>query len=549
MLLVVPAYADNATITGDSVNFRSGPGINYEILGRFAQGAVVNVTNKSNASWYEIVFNNQTGYISSNFLSFDTNDNDVVLPSSNAVTPTPSATATPAPTATVAPTATPMPTSNGNANPSSSSAPSSVVSYSTDKTSDSQTIVDTSSANTTKTGYINAMYVRFRTGPSTTYSVINTYSKYKTLEITGTSGDWTSCTIDGVNGYVCSTYVSEGSPTNASPSPSPSAIISSTPSPSVSPTPSSTPTPTPTIAPSPTVESTSSVQGYISGDYVRFRTGPSTSYSIITQYNKGQVVTITGQSGDWKQCTINGVSGFVSSQYVKESSSSSSTETSQSSTESAVEVAVTVVPVDNKAGYISGNNVRFRSGPSTDSSILGEFYFANAVTITGTSGDWTQVSVNGQKGYVYSQYVKEGTYSITSSTSSSTTTSSSVKGTEVVNYAMQYLGYKYTWGGKDPSTGFDCSGLVYYVYQHFGVTLNRVAADQAENGTHVDSADLQPGDILCFYSSGNYIGHAGIYIGDNKFIHAATYSTGVIITEISGTYAERGFEARRIFTD
>ena len=108
------------------------------------------------------------------------------------------------------------------------------------------------------------------------------------------------------------------------------------------------------------------------------------------------------------------------------------------------------------------------------------------------------------------------------------------------------MGYPYVWGGMDPSTGFDCSGLVYYVYGQFGYRLNRVAADQASNGVHVDPSNLQPGDVLCFYSSGSYIGHAGIYIGNNQFVHAANSRTGVIVSDLSGYYSSRGFEARRI---
>ena len=108
------------------------------------------------------------------------------------------------------------------------------------------------------------------------------------------------------------------------------------------------------------------------------------------------------------------------------------------------------------------------------------------------------------------------------------------------------MGTPYHWGGKDPSTGFDCSGFMYYVYKHFGYTLNRVASEQALNGKHVEASDLQPGNLLCFYSGGSYIGHVGMYIGNNMFVHAATSTTGVITSELAGYYARRGFEARRI---
>jgi len=96
--------------------------------------------------------------------------------------------------------------------------------------------------------------------------------------------------------------------------------------------------------------------------------------------------------------------------------------------------------------------------------------------------------------------------------------------------------------------GFDCSGLVYYVYKQFGITLARTAAEQAKNGVPVEPADLRPGDILCFSSGYNYIGHAGIYIGKGQFVHAATSKTGVIVTDLSGYYSEKGYVARRIIT-
>ena len=92
----------------------------------------------------------------------------------------------------------------------------------------------------------------------------------------------------------------------------------------------------------------------------------------------------------------------------------------------------------------------------------------------------------------------------------------------VVNYAKKYLGVKYVWGGTSPN-GFDCSGLVQYVYRQFGIKLNRVAADQAKQGTKVTRAQLRPGDLVFFNTdSRSGIDHVGIYIGNNQFLHAAS---------------------------
>lgn len=121
---------------------------------------------------------------------------------------------------------------------------------------------------------------------------------------------------------------------------------------------------------------------------------------------------------------------------------------------------------------------------------------------------------------------------------------------QLVEFAMRFEGYPYVWGGKDPSTGFDCSGFVYYVYGQFGYKLNRVGDDQWESKEAVpDGEPLMPGDILFFSNTSTLsnITHVGLYIGDGKFIHAANSRVGVIISELdSSYYSIRFVGARRV---
>ena len=119
-------------------------------------------------------------------------------------------------------------------------------------------------------------------------------------------------------------------------------------------------------------------------------------------------------------------------------------------------------------------------------------------------------------------------------------------GQELADFAAGFEGCKYRYGGKDPETGFDCSGLVYYVYDKFGYTLNRIAADQAKQGVHVEPEELMPGDLLCFFTSGKYIGHVGIYIGEGNYIHAMGTAYGVRIDSLDDPFLKRDFEARRM---
>jgi cell wall-associated NlpC family hydrolase len=126
-------------------------------------------------------------------------------------------------------------------------------------------------------------------------------------------------------------------------------------------------------------------------------------------------------------------------------------------------------------------------------------------------------------------------------------TTGSGTGQDIVNYAMGFLGVPYVYGGTSPS-GFDCSGLVYYCYKHYGYSLNRTAAGLAYNGTSVSSTALQVGDIILFTSTnGSYIGHTGIYVGGGQFIHAPHTGDVVKISNLSDTYyTNHYYGARRV---
>jgi cell wall-associated NlpC family hydrolase len=112
----------------------------------------------------------------------------------------------------------------------------------------------------------------------------------------------------------------------------------------------------------------------------------------------------------------------------------------------------------------------------------------------------------------------------------------------VVGIAMQYLGIPYRWGGASPSTGFDCSGFVMYVYAKVGVSLPHNAAMQYGYGSPVSFANLAPGDLVFF----NGLGHNGIYIGGGQFIHSPHTGDVVKISSMSGWYSSTFVGGRRL---
>ena len=119
------------------------------------------------------------------------------------------------------------------------------------------------------------------------------------------------------------------------------------------------------------------------------------------------------------------------------------------------------------------------------------------------------------------------------STSTDTTTDSSASdsslGQQIADYAVQFVGNPYVYGGTSLTNGTDCSGFTMSVMANFGIGLARTAADQSYGGTSVAISDIMPGDLL-FYSDGSGISHVALYIGGGQIVHAATESQGIIIS-------------------
>jgi cell wall-associated NlpC family hydrolase len=126
--------------------------------------------------------------------------------------------------------------------------------------------------------------------------------------------------------------------------------------------------------------------------------------------------------------------------------------------------------------------------------------------------------------------------------------STSAKARAALNLALTYLGLPYRWGGTSPISGFDCSGFTWYVFKQQGITLPRVAADQARVGLRVPTvAQLLPGDTVFFADSSGYIHHMGLYIGGPKrqFVHSPHTGDVVKISSIDEGYYARQFAGGR----
>lgn len=195
-------------------------------------------------------------------------------------------------------------------------------------------------------------------------------------------------------------------------------------------------------------------------------------------------------------------------------------------------------------GRVSADVLNIRSGAGTGFEKVGKLSGGTVVTILDEADGWYHISTGAVEGYVSAEYLNI--------IDPEAVAAAATEGARLVELAKQYLGVRYVYGGTSPS-GFDCSGFVYYLTKTMGYSVPRTASSQWGAGyTKVSKAELQPGDLVFFtktYHSSKYITHVGIYVGDGKFIHASSPSSGgVIITSLtSGYYASRFVGGCRIF--
>lgn len=292
---------------------------------------------------------------------------------------------------------------------------------------------------------------------------------------------------------------------------------------------------------------------------------PLINSKIITKLQKDKQVVIEQIRGNWAYVSVEGMSGWARLDSLKAKVQQPSQPDNKENDDAKNENTTL-----NKIAYISSTGINFREEPNTDSKVLKVFSQNAKVTILEEQGTWYKINHNDQEGYVLKEYVsnkkvevtsrsaEERTKTITKENKTSetndekkaepTTNKISSKGQEAANYVKQFVGCKYVYGGSTPK-GFDCSGLTMYVYKKYGINLSHSATAQSKVGTKVERANLQPGDLVFFrnYRTNVGIGHVGIYIGNNKFVHASTEKTGVITSTLSGSYSSRFVTARRIF--
>lgn len=293
-------------------------------------------------------------------------------------------------------------------------------------------------------------------------------------------------------------------------------------------------------------------------DWVNVRSGPSTDTEIVGKLYNNSVGEMLWVEGDWYYITSGTVVGYVKAEYCV----------------TGEEAEAMVDEVSVRTATVETTTLKLRSEPSTDSRVLELLPEGQVLEVTGTETEgWVEVDVDGTTGYVSADYVRVDVSFVSAESREEeearlaaerarreeeerraaqarqaqqdaaaaaaaeqpaapdpapVTVSGSGSGAEVANFALQYVGNPYVYGGTSLTNGADCSGFVLAVYAHFGVSLPHSATADRYVGTEVGSlAEARPGDLVC------YSGHVGIYIGNGQIVHASTARTGIKVSDVN----------------
>lgn len=247
------------------------------------------------------------------------------------------------------------------------------------------------------------------------------------------------------------------------------------------------------------------------------REKPDTSSKLVGKMPRNSACEVLSIEGEWAHIKSGEVDGYVSLEYLY---------TDLEAKLKAKEIAKVVAVVNADA-------LRIRMEPGLDSEVMTQVPKGAELDYVETIDNWHKVLVDSEEAYVAAEYADIVENLDTAVTMTELLYGQGVSDVRVdlVEYAKQFLGNPYVWGGTSLTKGADCSGFVLSVFKKYGVTLSHSSRAQANEGTKISMDEAKPGDLVFYGNGSGRINHVAIYIGGGQVIHASSPRSGIKISK------------------
>ncbi len=278
------------------------------------------------------------------------------------------------------------------------------------------------------------------------------------------------------------------------------------------------------------------IAGYVNlgianvSDHLNIRKEPKEDAELVGKMTKHAACEILDVSGNWAHIKSGKVDGYCNTEFLYTGSK-------------AYEVAEEEITL---VATIKTTTLFVREGPSTEATVLTMVPIDEEYVVVEGDKDspWLKIEIDEDQGYVSAEYVTLAEQLDKAMNLTELKYGEGISDVRVslVNYAKQFIGNRYVWGGTSLTKGADCSGYVQSVFRKYGVYLPRTSAAQSTVGKKISPGDAQPGDLF-FYARRGRIGHVGIYIGGGQIVNAHSRRTGI---RIDNAYYRKPAVVRRV---
>lgn len=268
------------------------------------------------------------------------------------------------------------------------------------------------------------------------------------------------------------------------------------------------------------------------GDHLNVRATADETSKIVGKMTNNAGCEVLAIEGNMARIASGSVEGYVSLDYLL---------MGQSAFERASEII-------QKLATVKADGLKLREEPNTESAVINMVAYGEELPVVDDTMDgWVAVSFDGQKVYVSAEYVSVDEKLKTALNMTEFLYGEGVSDirVELCEYAKQFIGNPYVWGGTSLTKGADCSGYVLSIFAKYGISLPHSSRAQATMGTGISLDEAKPGDLV-FYAKGSRINHVGIYIGGGQIVNASSPKTGI---RISNVYYRTPVAVRRILQD